>query len=765
MVVGTSKFFRISQAFSLVQMLISLTLIGGLAVVTVFVLKRQQQEVGQEVKRTESSINLKTFNHRLIADLSAAVRTSGSTSFSSPGISADPSWDDEFLKLLINWKPHLVAPVSFDEQSLQIVLHKDSVAPRVYDFLSLGIKKKLLIRVASSTSVNVFQVEEVQEDDNSIRFSFSVDGQSQDFSRFGALAFLSELKSSLRLNLLKRVSYQIESGKVIRVEEGAGPRPILDGIEKIDVQFSFMNRRAGQSRLYIPSQRLASVLDDWYLAEYAREKREDPQLKPVGWQDIDAVFFEIHQSDDRGSTLLKIRPEAFAFGLGQASDQGDELGCTLADKCNSDCSFMFTDENRSSPRWKGYGDTSGPFCLCGQADPDTGEFISPDSPAGRQSFQDWDASLIGSSYEERLIQCSLAYDACSDEGRWLQSVYPLSKVVCHCMQDKKEFYEKQDAAASSYERMSFQKDALVTTLVDSAENPGGSDRLKIRCKKWRTCRNQANRYGLKRASDMKGIGVQFTEKCECLNYDVDEMGLPTTQEIQASQKNWLRLCSKHPSNHCKETLDYDDSRSADEKALYKLRSETNPQGFPTLEALNYCECLDEHPSPESQDRLGGAAVDFRSSAAAPLADPFFDGVLIDGKPAVDELKYGVLESSESQVEKFIGEAGAVVEGSGSRSACDVSQCNVLGRGLGCCTSESVARSMASQSDLIRPGLSSSLVSYCSSSCQLKQSVSVGGEQVDVLERLRSFLVNGEGDTSTLPVACGGSESGRGERGI
>jgi len=632
---------------------------------------------------------------RIRKDLARAIRTTGVSAAISPGISRYPDIapsdlsESDGIRIIAEANGDFALPSHTSPDLVTIV--KGEAPAGLYDYFSRFAAKGLMASLADSESRDVFEITNysIEPTTKNLLINF----KTSNSKIFGHGESLPSIQSLSEIYYVLNDKSQLIREERWRRDQDLKREVLAEKVNKLEIKYGFIDRKE-VSNLILPTEVLSSPKEENYKASCVTGTC-------VQWKDISFVHLEIEfanpiENEEDEILSFKIYPSQF-----QLTDSGKGLvgsafcRTDIGAHCKAEYSQCFTSDDRSSAKWKGYGDLGGAFCECG-TDPQTGNYSPPE--LGPLNLQPWPAQ------QSRWNACMQSYDGCSEA--FLRDS-PIASVTCSCLWRGPTDYYKMNSI-TGYRSLN-----LPTSLssIADAQSENFND---LNCYNWQNCDAAASQY-------YQSSSTLWADSCGCLTHfkgpqNEDWDWAPIGQWML----DWRRLChlANSPTD-CKNTSD-------DSGATYKLYAETNVQGLSPDNAI-FCQCLknsnilptSEHPSPD---------WDFRNpnTLGIPTSSEFTDS------------RFGSISSKISTANT--DSLGNIT------GACDLSYCNSLGSGLGCCTSAPDYEN--AESLLIEPYKGTGLNRYCRDSCRWDTGYAELGE-------IRK-IITGAPDRWHLKIGCGGS---------
>lgn len=723
-----SNFCR--RAFNLTELMIALVLAAVVIAAAVLYMSRFSHKAKLEIVKAELREKAQTALRKLETDLYAAIRVNGPNSEALPGVfrrsstggMAGPRVEGENDGIVIFAIRHkeLSVPlrnlgITSSGDALQFQFQVSTLdAPEGTDVNDPSAVLAWNAQQYMNKAFQLYQYFLISNSSISLILPKVNSGQLTAGNRVGWLQLPAghtleskHFSEVPRLYTVSQVHYFVEDNKLYRGESWTEEIPtasnsevILPNVTDFRIDYLFADRRPvelGVDPLVVPVEAISHP-DDF---------PEEPRLS---WSDISGIIGAVRVFSDKevemddsntdsssfevvGNRLylnMKFASNPVAFESLLKDSQNFEYDtCHPSDaknsRCNPSCENVFTDSDRESPRWEGYGrhlDTDNPlgpsdYCMCGQ-DPVSKEFKLPESSEGFDSVQKWSSNLSNPA-KQRVYACIREFANCGNSWR---AKDPRVFLACGCAFNTNQLlaYNAQgrltwNPAGDVPQGPAWSNYYSVLESLDGGADPSGLPPAvsKLRCNYWQTCGVYAEWWLSGNSSGGNQTGGDpsggYGTYCGCLTHVIDQNGNATSTPI--NEKNYDRLCNP---NVCSDLFD-DPSASA---PVYKIYGQEYPPGSGSTpeqalspdEAAN-CECRRQHGQVNNK-------WDFRIASNLPVVPngsvPGVSGTV--GSKTVDVHTPG----------------GQVMEG----MVCNQAQCSVEGTAIGCCAVANLSGSELAQ---------------------------------------------------------------------
>jgi len=788
------KFVVDRAGFSMVQLMFAIAIMGVLAAFAIGLLLSGGKERRLSLAKTEVLTNEQRIFQTIQKDLDRAIKVTGSTLDSFPGIrgrtEARPTGENsDSLTLYIEEFGHFSHGQIAITEVGDLRIAGTTPGNNELGFIHEVITQNDLFLITNLARTNILERKSGQ----------LVDGLNQPIDIDIALTHnliagdFAAARNSLRA--VTEVVYELNDREQLirrtRMRSHAAPfkqKVISDQVKKFHIAYVFQRTNFNG---------IAFTLDQ----QNPFPSREAPLTflgqfetnPPLTWSDIRSVQISLETATNaphgiqlatadasdfsfNGNELTHrssrwIEPEKYSMRQFDEGFSGDEI-CPVNDRtthCTQRFSHCFQNTDREAPDWRGFGDLreNAPYCNC-VGDQNGGPGVPGDL--------DW----LDSDDRAVLNQCAAAFDGCNDWN--LSTQHPGMQLVCSCLQNPERLYNLEMNTGLGYQTYNYRADLMpqnagqVTTRDEDAGDPVN----EIRCRDYQNliATNQPGGVASCDASAQRFFAAEgnigdvnaWANACGCLTFDRDANNNDTAIEIDGRAKNFGRLCGVAVDNlpRCDNTVTAAGVTTPDgvttAGGVYRTRGAENPQGL-TPEDAGLCACIQNNvgrPDFNPPDQANGGVFrndwDFRENR---ILNPPPAG---EQRPADPEpFQQGVIPprfgSAAEQVFNFNPQIGGdanqipVIQ-----SQCAVNFCRDGRTGTSCCAVQRAPIILppgwptAAPADFdpeLLEAWSNTHSGFCNDAC-------TGNEVQIVRERITGTAQGGR-----LPNICGGPNAGGG----
>ncbi|TVQ81106.1 MAG: type II secretion system protein [Bradymonadales bacterium] len=725
---GNLNSFRISRAVSLVELMIGLVIFSGLAISIVLLITqgseqrrietakvqlRQQsdfvrsriQEDFQNVARTYgwpvnnapdhdntatdiwwaiqridpstgASLGVRTGSGPALDSFSLYLASPLELSYVIEDIVADSDSSGDFDWFVLDNAPRLSVPEGFSLSDPAVVL-----AWNARNFMRAKVQdpEQELFLLYSDEDVLIVRKEDFEVDGNQLRIRFALPGDIDPRQIFRS--------KSPRIRAVSRVDYLATADGLRRIERKANAFSsdnvvsdefLTEALTEFRADFFFANRRGvlDVQSVTAPSFSLSHPV-------------AAPSGSNVTWSEASAItgqlsarrenLFDNAQDQVLGGNYIQQASDLVMRASLGNSVVGSEFrmagftggdvssGCiptNVSSHCDPNCSHLFTDPNRDSPTWAGYGDLDGDYCLCARA-PD-GSIQNLSDPATFASIPalTWTNGSLDNPGDRERVEACIRSMMTSCDSPWRERD-PRTRLICStCLQSEykqllvpgytnhnENFSQYRPSPLSHYSTHQAaewnQLESFLGAVHSASDKVSREDfassypnaHMGMRCWRWNNpgiggCHDlMMNAYpalsrtvpGYRRLNN-QAISLQVSpimRICQCetirtrwgrtatgVNLDTTSSGTPVPNDRGAFY--WNALCSPDICPFVEDTAT---------ERQYQLKSQYLEQGLTELDAA-YCACRSGLTSPalssfEEVPRLTNNWYDFRDQSLLP----------------------------------------------------------------------------------------------------------------------------------------------------
>ena len=487
-----SRHWNSVGGFSVTQLMVSCLIFGIIVIATIFALKSGSDARKISTLQTDLSRLSMTIREQLQKDLSNAIRNTGSTEYSFPGINRlgttgynQPRASGETNDALVIFAQKfsgMSIPVTMDlpappgspaflftnsDSSNDIQRYFSKSADLDDLFILNSIEAATVVKKASVSEIN---------GQKKVMLASADDMTSSDLQRYKNIA--------TQVRTVEVVVYKLDSGKLVREtrrslpasledETGVITRQVLSGnsdeftIDKFQIDYAFFNRRMGVN-LSMPTERLTHVYDAAYSDICSQNGQtcvtfgdlKDARFsikisKPTSLQSNTfpaESAFQIADGAIRYDAVFTLSPQGLDFGTNDLL--GDNANCPVGQiesRCKPECAGSngpFNNPNLDNQGWyiingtqvvvsgqrpanyQAYGDLNSDYCKCGTVNNVFKDFELDPGHVPSWTYPD---SNPGNA---NINACLRWYGGCAVQGYYtqLQIKHPAALLACQCLQ-------------------------------------------------------------------------------------------------------------------------------------------------------------------------------------------------------------------------------------------------------------------------------------------------------------------------------------------